>query len=166
LDNGKFEEQLRFVASAPTTQLWQFTPQHPSRTEYSWQATYLKHDGSLLAMDRAYATDASLVLPRWADMEEAQRTVRVVAELVEWATVRSVTVALRYSDPASALQFEEQLKFAASAPTTQVWQFTPVDPSRTEYSWQATYLKHDGSLVALNAQQTTDESLVLPSHAG
>jgi hypothetical protein len=85
--------------------------------------------------------------------------------MVEWTTVRSVTVVLRYSDPASALQVEEQFRFVAGGPTVQVWQFTPHDPSKTEYSWQATYLNHDGAATDLDARQTTDESLLLPPHA-
>lgn len=125
----------------------------------TYSATIRRKDGTVEIVPPAVATGS--VIPVGEKLAKVV-SVTVIADLVDFSQVKLVKVELRYRPDGAT---DDQLKDfvirdgAALAP----WVIEVSDPTKTSYTWSASYFLPDGRAIEIPEASTADPTVVLPA---
>ena len=86
--------------------------------------------------------------------------VQVVPDLLDFAQVKLVQLALRYVDEGNGVDVRKDLVIKGTEPVPP-WVVRLQDKTKKNYQWEATYFMTDGTKRHTNPATTGDTSLVL-----
>lgn len=121
-----------------------------------YSGTIRYHDGTVKAIPSDVADGTIMV----GDVVSQKLDVTVVSDLVDWARVRLVQVALRHGQQPGGKA--KDMLFSPQTPAPQRWELPLGEGDSPSYEWSATYFFADGTQAAVGpTTDVTAPSLVL-----
>jgi hypothetical protein len=90
-----------------------------------------------------------------------QLSVEIVPDLIDWATVKLVTLQLEYSDPDNAVTGRQSYTLRSGGNASAAWTLPIKDKTKTEYQYTARFFMTDGTQKTVGPKKTSETPLVL-----
>lgn len=157
--NGYTQSHSAALNAASTFFDWVFPVIDAAGGKLTYSANITFKDGTVQEIPETEAKKDTIML---GDVLLTQ-PVQVMADLIDFATVKLVKVALRYKDEANGIDESGDLVFKKEAAGPQTWNFPYKDKAKKSFEWSAAYFMADGSSAKIAPSTTTEETLVLPA---
>ena len=124
--------------------------------EYSGNVVY--RDGTVEAIENTLAEEDTILVPKPV---EDKLNVMVVADLIDWASVKLVRVDLSYIDSGNGINERKTMLFSDTKPDSQSWEVELRDKMKITYQSTITYFMVDTSRSVDGPKDQTTDLLLL-----
>lgn len=137
---------------------WSFPVIDESAGSVSYSGTIVYRSGRTTAIPETVATSTTPIV---GEAVADRLSVLVLADLIDFAQVRLVRLALSYDDPANDILERTDIVFGGRRPTEASWTIDLADRDAVDYEYRAQFFMADGTRLDVGPVATSDLTIVL-----
>src|SRR6266436_3285008 len=138
---------------------WSFPVIDENAGKVSYSGSIQFQDGKVEDLEETETTKGTIMVGKARDENEFLQ-VQVVPDLLDFAQIKLVQLALHYVDDGNGVDVRKDLVIKSTA-TVPPWVVRLQDKTKKNYEWEATYFMSDGTKRHTNPATTGETTLVL-----
>ncbi len=138
---------------------WSFPVIDENAGKVSYSGSIQFQDGKVEDLEETETTKGTIMVGKARDENEFLQ-VQVVPDLLDFAQIKLVQLALHYVDEGNGVDVRKDLVIKSTA-TVPPWVVRLQDKTKKNYEWEATYFMSDGTKRHTNPATTGETTLVL-----